>query len=168
MNVAFRFCCRACNVYGPVPISVSRSLPASPTSRVVGVLVTRSEHTVVALLATLAAGTMGIFEANTATPNTASHWAADITAAGKSFTTNNSLTLAGTDGTTMTFPSTSATIARTDAAQTFTGVQTLSSSPILSSGAVTVSGNTVTLPTTADTLVGRGDLIPGGGADRSG
>lgn len=43
---------------------------------------------------------------------------------GKTLTANNSLTLAGTDGTTMTFPSTSASIARTDAAQSFTGVQT--------------------------------------------
>jgi hypothetical protein len=45
---------------------------------------------------------------------------------GKTLTANHSLTLAGTDSTTMTFPSTSATIARTDAAQTFTGNQTFS------------------------------------------
>lgn len=43
----------------------------------------------------------------------------------KTFLVNHSLTLAGTDSTTMTFPSTSATIARTDAAQTFTGNQTV-------------------------------------------
>lgn len=40
---------------------------------------------------------------------------------GKTLTANNTLTLAGTDSTVMTFPSTSATIARTDAAQTFVG-----------------------------------------------
>jgi hypothetical protein len=45
-------------------------------------------------------------------------------AAGKTLTASNTLTLAGTDATTQTFPTTSATIARTDAAQTFTGVQT--------------------------------------------
>ncbi len=45
---------------------------------------------------------------------------------GKTLTVSNTLTLAGTDGTTMTFPATSATIARTDAAQTFTGTQTFS------------------------------------------
>src|SRR5205085_3981272 len=39
-------------------------------------------------------------------------------AAGKTLTSSNTLTLAGTDSTTMTFPSTSATIARTDAAKT--------------------------------------------------
>jgi hypothetical protein len=52
---------------------------------------------------------------------------------GKTLTANQSLTLAGTDATTMTFPTTSATIARTDAAQTFTGVQTFASAPNLSS-----------------------------------
>jgi hypothetical protein len=46
-------------------------------------------------------------------------------AAGKTLTFSNSLTLAGTDATTMTFPTTSATLARTDAANTFTGHQTI-------------------------------------------
>src|ERR1022692_3284449 len=45
-------------------------------------------------------------------------------AASKTLTASNTLTLAGTDSTTMTFPTTSATMARTDAAQTFTGLQT--------------------------------------------
>jgi hypothetical protein len=45
-------------------------------------------------------------------------------ATGKTLTVLNSLTLAGTDGTSMIFPSTTATIARTDAAQTFAGTQT--------------------------------------------
>lgn len=43
----------------------------------------------------------------------------------KSLTVNKILTLDGTDSTTMTFPTTSATIARTDAANTFTGHQTI-------------------------------------------
>lgn len=42
----------------------------------------------------------------------------------KTLTIGNSLTFNGTDATTITFPSTSATMARTDAAQTFTGTQT--------------------------------------------
>ncbi len=42
----------------------------------------------------------------------------------KVLTISNTLTLAGTDSTTMTFPTTSATIARTDAGNTFTGVST--------------------------------------------
>jgi hypothetical protein len=46
---------------------------------------------------------------------------------GKTLTANNSIALTGTDATTMTFPTTSATIARTDAAQAFTGDQTIPS-----------------------------------------
>lgn len=55
---------------------------------------------------------------------------------GKTLTANKSLTLTGTDTTTHTFPSTTSTVARTDAAQTFTGVQTFDTN-------VTVSGSTV-------------------------
>jgi hypothetical protein len=61
-----------------------------------------------------------------------------VLASAKTFTVNQSLTLAGTDATTMTFPATSATIARTDAAQTFTGTQTFSG-PIVG-GAQALSG----------------------------
>lgn len=53
---------------------------------------------------------------------------------GKTLSVSNTLTLAGTDGTTMTFPATSATIARTDALQTFTGVQTFSTAIAVGSG----------------------------------
>lgn len=53
---------------------------------------------------------------------------------GKTLTANNSITLAGTDSTTMTFPTTSATIARTDAANTFTGHQTIEG--VTSTGAI--------------------------------
>lgn len=45
---------------------------------------------------------------------------------GKTLTASNSITLAGTDSTTMTFPATSAAIARTDTGQTFTGSNTFS------------------------------------------
>lgn len=51
-------------------------------------------------------------------------------AAGKTLTVSNSITLAGTDSTVMTFPTTSATIARTDTGQTFTGVQVMTSPSI--------------------------------------
>jgi len=44
---------------------------------------------------------------------------------GKTLSVSNSLTLAGTDGTVMTFPSSSASIARTDAGNTFIGHQTI-------------------------------------------
>lgn len=50
---------------------------------------------------------------------------------GKTATFSNTITIAGTDSTVMTFPSSSATIARTDAGQTFTGVNTFTSPKIL-------------------------------------
>ncbi len=80
---------------------------------------------------------------------TAPATAATLTIAdGKTLTTNNTLSLSGTDGTTMTFPTTSATIARTDAAQTFTGTQTFSSDIFVNSirvgrGAFDNANNTV-------------------------
>lgn len=80
-------------------------------------------------------------------------------AASKTLTINNSLTLSGTDGTTMTFPSTSATIARTDAANTFTGVQTFST-PIAATSVATmtstVGGGVPTPPNNTTTFL-RGD-----------
>lgn len=71
---------------------------------------------------------------------------------GKTLAASASITLAGTDSTTMTFPSTSATIARTDAANTFTGIQTFST-PIASASmaemTATVGGRVPTPPNDA-------------------
>jgi len=73
---------------------------------------------------------------------------------GKTLTANNSITLAGTDSTVMTFPSTTATIARTDAAQTFAGTQTFSGAQIYaglkatSAAAPTIASATTIAPTT--------------------
>lgn len=66
-------------------------------------------------------------------------------ASGKTLTANKSLTLDGTDSTTMTFPTTSATIARTDAAQSFTGVQTFVA-PILGTPTSGTLTNCIGLP----------------------
>lgn len=63
---------------------------------------------------------------------------------GKTLTVNNSIAFGGTDATTMTFPTTSATIARTDAGQTFTGVQAMTSPDITTS---------ITTPSTTFSLV---------------
>lgn len=65
----------------------------------------------------------------------------------KTVTINKSLTLTGTDATTMTFPATSATIARTDAANTFTGTQTFA-------GDQTLNDVNVVLGTTTGTKLG--------------
>jgi hypothetical protein len=65
---------------------------------------------------------------------------------GRKLSVGATLTLTGTDATTMTFPTTSATIARTDAANTFTGVQ---------SGETAAPGtNTTQIATTAFTYAG--------------
>lgn len=69
---------------------------------------------------------------------------------GKTLTASNTLTLAGTDSTVMTFPTTSATIARTDAANTFTGVQT-TTQVLSTNNAITASGNAATVPITSKT-----------------
>jgi hypothetical protein len=61
-------------------------------------------------------------------------------AAGKLLTVSNSLTLAGTDGTTMTFPSTSTTLAGLDIAQTFSATQTFSAA-----SAINLSSTSATL-----------------------
>jgi hypothetical protein len=79
---------------------------------------------------------------------------------GKTFTVNHSLTLSGTDTTTMTFPATSATIARTDAAQAFTGNQTFNGAIIGAVQALSGPGAVnVTQLTTAFTSTGTGDAL---------
>lgn len=76
---------------------------------------------------------------------------ADIVVSGKVLTLNNSLTLAGTDGTVMTFPTTSASVARTDAAQTFTGTQTFGAvvGTSLALGGATLGSNALAVTGTA-------------------
>lgn len=68
--------------------------------------------------------------------------------AAKTLSVNNSLSFSGTDSTTMTFPGTNATIARTDAAQTFTGTQTFSQ-VITTANAITAVANAATVPVTS-------------------
>jgi hypothetical protein len=89
-----------------------------------------------------------------------------VYSSGKLLSINSSLTLTGTDSTTMTFPSTSASIARTDALQTFTGVQTFSSAPTFSSlttaGVLKNSGSGVissTASTSSFFVMGDGSVV---------
>ncbi len=69
----------------------------------------------------------------------------------KTLSATNTLTLSGTDGTTMTFPTTTATIARTDAGQTFTGVNTFTS-PSITTSLTTGSSSFDLLNATATTI----------------
>jgi len=78
----------------------------------------------------------------------------------KTLTANNTLTLAGTDSTTMTFPSTSASIARTDAAQTFTGDQTFSGPVIEGVQSLSGAGDVnITQPVTKFTSTATGNAL---------
>lgn len=79
---------------------------------------------------------------------------------GKTFAANHSLTLDGTDGTVMTFPTTSATIARTDTDQTFSGAQTFAGSVIEAVQALSGNGAVnVTQPVTKFTSTATGNAL---------
>jgi len=89
-------------------------------------------------------------------------------ATGKTLVVNNSVTVNGTDATTITLPTTSATLARTDASNTFTGAQTFNSTIVTNgatSGSVTlqataIAGSTVlTLPATTGTVLTTGTTV---------
>jgi hypothetical protein len=93
---------------------------------------------------------------------------------GKTLTANQSLTLAGTDATTMTFPTTSATIARTDAGQTFTGVQEMTRPRFITSIddtngneliGVTATASAVNEITVANAATGNNPVISATGTD---
>jgi hypothetical protein len=85
-----------------------------------------------------------------------------FSAASKTLTVSNSLTLAGTDATTMTFPATSATVAGLGIAQTWTAAQTHNNGTLLlagsTSGAMTLeapavaSSYVITFPAATDTV----------------
>lgn len=94
----------------------------------------------------LAGGTSATFICILASGTSAASWDYDylaiVGATGKKLTVSNILTLAGTDATTMTFPTTSATIARTDAGNTFTGNQLVTGSVLSSSASAGVGYTT--------------------------
>lgn len=112
---------------------------------------------------TLVTPTLGVATATTLNrlTITAPVTSATLTVAdGKTLTANHSITLAGTDSTTMTFPSTSASIARTDAAQTFTGNQTFSGAVIESVQGLSGPGAiNVTQPVTKFTSTAAGNAL---------
>ncbi len=79
---------------------------------------------------------------------------------GKTLTATHSLTLSGTDGTTMTFPSTSASVARTDAAQAFAGAQTFNGPIVEAVQALSGAGAVnITQPVTAFTSTATGNAL---------
>lgn len=117
----------------------------SPTliTPILGVAAATSINKVI-ITAPATVATLTIAEGKTLTANNS------ITIAGtdgKTLTVSNSLTLAGTDATVMTFPTTSATVARTDAANSFTGTQTFSTGVAV--GGATPGTGGVAFPATA-------------------
>lgn len=81
--------------------------------------------------------------ASLATASTGTIAATSVTglsvASGKTLTASNTITFTGPDGTSFALPTTSATIARTDAAQTFTGIQTFTAPVIGAANATSIS-----------------------------
>lgn len=73
---------------------------------------------------------------------------------GKTFTVSNTITLAGTDAQTYTFPTTTATIARTDAGQTFTGVNVFTSPKIITGINDTNGNSLIALTATGSSIFG--------------
>lgn len=137
-------------------LTVARGGTGSTTSTGSGAVVLSTNPTLVAPAIGTATATSVNKVAITAPATSATLTIAD----GKTLTVNHSLTLAGTDSTVMTFPSTSATIARTDAAQTFTGTQTFSG-PIVG-GAQALSGAgavNITQPVTKFTSTATGNAL---------
>jgi hypothetical protein len=117
-------------------LTASTALALNATKDVVSVTNTGTGDNVLATSPSLVTPNLGAASATSinkvalTTPATGS----TLTIAdGKTLTANNSLTLAGADATTMTFPTTTATIARTDAGQTFTGTQEMTSPKIITS-----------------------------------
>jgi len=133
--------------------------------------ITGGAYNKVTITAPATSATLTIADGKTLTANSS------LTLAGvdaKTLTVNNSLTLAGTDATVMTFPSTSATIARTDAGQTFTGTQVMTSPRIITSVndtngnevfAITATASAVNDFTLVNAATGNNPQIQASGSD---
>lgn len=109
-------------------LTASTALALDASKNIVSVTNTGTGDNVLATSPSLITPTLGVATATSINKVTltAPATASTLTIANnKTLTANNSLTLAGTDATTMTFPATNATVARTDAGQSFTGTQVL-------------------------------------------
>ena len=112
--------------------------------------VTGSGSIVLATSPSLTTPTLGVASATTVNKVTLTAPATGSTltiADGKTLTVSNTLTLAGTDSTVMTFPSSSTTVAGLGTTQTFTATNTFSQI-IYANNAVTVTSNAGTVPIT--------------------
>jgi hypothetical protein len=134
-------------------LTASTALALNANKEMVSVTNTGTGDNVLATSPTLVTPTLGVAAATSINKVTFTAPATGSTltiADGKTLTANHSLTLEGTDATTMTFPTTSATIARTDAAQTFSGDQTFAD--VLATGFELLPGGILTEAGTSRTL----------------
>ncbi len=141
-------------------LTASTALALNASKEVVSVTNTGTGDNVLATSPSLTTPTLGAATATSINKVTLTAPATGSTltiADGKTLTANHSLTLAGTDATTMTFPTTSATIARTDAANSFTGDQSISGNLNL-----TDANSIAVITTTPITLTGAGGGGTGG------
>jgi hypothetical protein len=121
-------------------LTASTALALNASKEIVSVTNTGTGNNVLETSPTLTTPILGVASATSINKVaiTAPATSATLTIANnKTLTANNSLTIAGTDATTMTFPATSATIARTDAANNFTGNQTFGGDLIVTNGKIT-------------------------------
>ena len=121
-----------------------------------------------ATVVTLAPNTSAFIQNVTVGGTVAASWEYDywgyVIASGKVVAINNSLTLNGTDATTMTFPSTSTTVAGLGTAQTFTAANTFASAATILGGTAysygalpsgaTTAGTVATFPAATYTVTG--------------
>ncbi len=169
-TVAAAFASRL-SVTGIVPSANVATWMGTPSSANFAAAITDetgSGKVVFATSPTLVTPTLGVATATSINGNTITTGTGVLTlGAGKTTTFDHTSTFTTTDAQTYTFPTTSATLARTDAANTFTGVQTMTSAalttPVLTggftasgSGANTLAGSTGTFLTStgANTLSG--------------
>jgi len=126
------------------------TLPTSGTVTALGNTTTGSGNIVLATSPSLTTPTLGVASATSINKVTITAPATGSTltiADGKTLTVNNTLTLSGTDSTTMTFPSTSATLGGLGVSQTWTS-QNKFNNIIDVNNAVTVTSNAGTVPVT--------------------
>jgi len=155
-------------------LTASTALALDASKNVVSVTNTGTGNNVLATSPTLVTPTLGAATATSVNKVaiTAPATGSTLTIAdGKTLVANNSITLAGTDATTMTFPSTNASVARTDAAQTFTGTQTFGNVSGGVEAKLSVRPTQISVSTSATTIVtdagGYGSFVIVNGSDVS-
>jgi len=143
--------------------------PGTGVQTALGNAVTGSGGIALATSPSFTTPSLGVATATSINGNTITTGTGTLTlGAGKTLTASNSLTLAGTDSTTMTFPATTGTVDVLNNAQTFTAAKTFTNSDLLLLGSSTgyntftaanssATNYTTTVPAVTGTLITTGD-----------